>query len=86
MQQFDWEKNIISLYGILSTFNFYKKLQVLNNSIQNEIEKEENKNLNIMRINKPFWFLENIKIENEEENGENVNEIKTLSNKNNKKL
>jgi hypothetical protein len=86
MQQFDWEKNIISLYGILSTFNFYKKLQVLNNSIQNEIEKEENKNLNIMRINKPFWFLENIKIENEEENGENVNEIKTLSNKNNKPL
>ena len=64
------ENYIITLYGIIPKFNFYSKLQNLNNNKQKEKEKNENKELNI-NINMPFWFLNN-----------NNNDIITFSNKN----
>ena len=56
MEKINLEKNVISIYGIISKFNFFKKLQDFNNNIINEKEKD-NENLN-MFINKPFWYLE----------------------------
>ena len=58
MQKIDWEKNIISLYGIISNFNFYKKLQDFNNIIMKEKEKN-NENTNFLKtLNTPFWFID----------------------------
>ena len=53
MQKFNWEKEIISLFGIISNFNFFQKLQNYNNNIR--IEEEKSKKI---IINKPFWYLE----------------------------
>ena len=78
MQQLDWGKNIISLYGIISNFDFYKNLQNLNNYSQKE-GKENIKNFGVTNINKPFWYLEKDK-KNDKKEEENVNYIKTLSN------
>ena len=77
MNQFNLDKNIVSIYGIISDFNFYRKLKYFNNSVLSEKGKN-NKDLN-STINKPFWYLD--KIENE-----NINEIKTLSKSNNEPL
>ena len=85
MEEFDWEKNVISLYGLISNFIFYKKLQSLNNNTQKEIGKEAIKNIGMLNINKPFWYLENKKSSDKKEKGEE-NDIKTLSNKNNEPL
>ena len=40
MQKFNWEKNIISLYGIMPNFTFYSRLEDFNNRIQNEKGKK----------------------------------------------
>ena len=85
MEEFDWEKNVISLYGLISNFNFYKKLQNLNNSSQKETGKEFIINSGMININKPFWYLENKKSNGKKEKGEE-NDIKTLSNQNNEPL
>ena len=61
IQKFNWEKEIISLFGIISNFEFFQKLQNYNNNIR--IEEEKNKKI----INKPYWYLEK---------GENNNDIK----------
>ena len=77
MNKINWKNNIITLYGIMPKFNFYSKLQNLNNNEQKEKEKKEkkenkeNKELNI-NINMPFWFLDN---------NNNNNDIITFSNK-----
>lgn len=60
MQKFNWEKELISLFGIISNFDFYKKLQNYNNNIQLEASKN-----NKIIMNKPFWYL------NEEEGTSN---------------
>ena len=85
MEEFDWEKNVISLYGLISNFNFYKKLQSLNNDSQKDIGKEVIKNIGTIIINKPFWYIENKKSSDKKEKGEE-NDIKTLSNRNNEPL
>ena len=62
IQKFNWEKEIISLFGIISNFEFFQKLQNYNNNIR--IEEEKNKKI----INKPFWYLE------KEENNNDIKE------------
>ena len=52
MQKYNWEKELISLFGIISNFDFYKKLQNYNNNIQIEASKN-----NKIILNKPFWYL-----------------------------
>ena len=49
MEKIDFEKNIISLFGIFSNINFQKKLSVFNTTIQNN--KDNNK-----ETNEPFWY------------------------------
>ena len=53
MQKFDFEKDIFSLFGAISNFNFYKKLQNYNSNIQKEAKKN-----NKIIINKPLWYLD----------------------------
>ena len=78
MQQFNWEKNVISLYGIFSNFNFYQRLTKFNEIVKTERQSKENKDVN---INQPFWYLEKEYIIKEKnENGEEIN-IKTLTSK-----
>ncbi len=77
MNKFNWEKNTITLYGIISNFNFFKKLHDFNNSIQNGKENND-KNIS-MGINKPFWYLEDENNKNIQNGKENENEIQTLS-------
>ena len=57
------EKNVISIYGIISNLNFHQKLSVFNS----DVLKDEN-------VNQPFWFL-NEKYKNINENNE-INENK----------
>ena len=49
MEKIDWDKNIISLFGIFPHLNFQKKLSIFNASIQNC--KDNSKN-----IYEPFWY------------------------------
>ena len=49
MEKIDWEKNIISLFGVFSHINFQKKLSIFNTNIQNS--KDNTKN-----ANEPFWY------------------------------
>ena len=94
MGQFIWEDNIITLYGIISNFNFFQKLQDFNNNNNILIDKIKKYNINIQKddqtkiykdllriINEPFWYLTN-NINAKEEN----NIINTLSNKSNEPL
>ena len=85
MQKFNWEKEIISLYGIIPKFNFFTKLENYNKHIEMEAI-----NRNKLIINKPFWYLEenNEKdfIEDKKEKKEikkpllGINDIKTYIN------
>ena len=75
MQKFNWEKEIISLFGIISNFNFFQKLQNYNNNIR--IEEEKSKKI---IINKPFWYLE------EEEQKSNSNLKDSVNSKNKESL
>ena len=49
MEKIDWEKNIISLFGIFSNFSFQKKLSIFNTSIHNSKDHKD--------INEPFWYF-----------------------------
>ena len=63
------EKNVISIYGIISNLNFHQKLSVFNS----DVLKDEN-------VNQPFWFL-NEKYKNINENNEiNENKINVQNN------
>jgi len=74
MDKFDWEKSIISLFGIFSSNDFLKKL-VNYNSVNQKT------NMNNV-INEPFWYLGNkkgkdlktIDINKEEDDNESENE------------
>ena len=55
MEKVEWEKNIISLFGIMSNVNFHKKLAIFNTNLQNS--KDINKD-----INEPFWYYKNMNI------------------------
>ena len=74
MDKFDWEKSIISLFGIFSSNDFLKKLVNYN-----AVNQKTNMN-NV--INEPFWYLGNkkgkdlktIDINKEEDDNENENE------------
>ena len=72
MQKFNWEKEIISLFGIISNFNFFQKLQNYNNNIR--IEEEKSKKI---IINKPFWYLE----EEEQKSNSSLKDSVNLKNK-----
>ena len=76
IQKFNWEKEIISLFGIISNFEFFQKLQNYNNNIR--IEEEKNKKI----INKPFWYLEKEENNNDikEKEKENLNKKEFLLN------
>jgi hypothetical protein len=77
MQKLNWETNIISLYGIISNFNFYQKLSNFNENIQDENKTESN-------INQPFWYLEKEynTSEKDDNNEETKYGIRTLRNDN----
>ncbi len=49
MEKIDWEKNIISLFGIFSNLSFQKKLSIFNTSLHNSKEHKD--------INEPFWYF-----------------------------
>ena len=74
MDKFDWEKSIISLFGIFSSNDFLKKLVNYN-----AVNQKTNMN-NV--INEPFWYLGNkkgkdlktIDINREEDDNESENE------------
>ena len=58
MDKFDWEKSIISLFGIFSSVDYQKKLINYNNGVTHYNNKKGNKNNNINNnINEPFWYL-----------------------------
>ena len=48
MEKIDWEKNIISLFGIFSNINFQRKLSIFNTTILNSKDNKE--------ANEPFWY------------------------------
>ena len=77
MQKMNWETNIITLYGIISNFDFYQKLSNFNENIQDQNNTESN-------INQPFWYLEKEYNNNQKDdnNGETQNGIRTLRNEN----
>ena len=77
MQKLNWETNIISLYGIITNFNFYQKLSNFNENIQDKDKTE-------FGINQPFWYLEKEynNIEKGDNNGEAQYGIRTLRNEN----
>ena len=74
MDKFDWEKSIISLFGIFSSNDFLKKLVNYN-----AVNQKTNMN-NV--INEPFWYLGNKKVKDlktidinkEEDDNESENE------------
>ena len=72
MDNFDWEKSIISLFGIFSSADYQKKLSNYNNNNCNSNNnKKGNKNKNVNNtINEPFWYLDFKK--GKELNGNNV--------------
>ena len=74
MKKFNWERNVLTLYGIISVLDFREKLQHYNNSSQSLYDN------NLMTINKPFWYIENENNENIQNDKDNEKEIKSLSN------
>ena len=72
MDNFDWEKSIISLFGIFSSVDYQKKLNNYNNNcnLNNNNNKKGNKNNNNLILNEPFWYLDFKK--GKEINGNNV--------------
>ena len=59
MDKFDWEKSVISLFGIFSSIDYQKKLNNYNSSVTHFNNKKGSKNNNNMNnnINEPFWYL-----------------------------
>ena len=71
MEEINLEKNVISLFGVISNLSFHQKLSAFNS----DIFEEEN-----LSANQPFWFFENkykdIKDKSEESDViENLNKI-----------
>ena len=79
MDKFDWEKSVISLFGIFSNDDFQKKLVNYNKINQNNIysnnNSKNNKNNND-NINEPFWYLINKK--GKENNINGINTMKRI--------
>ena len=79
MDKFDWEKSVISLFGIFSNNDFQKKLVNYNKINQNNIysnnNSKNNKNNND-NINEPFWYLINKK--GKENNINGINTMKRI--------
>ena len=77
MEKIDWDKNIISLFGVFPHLIFQKKLSIFNTSIQNC--KDNSKD-----INEPFWyykdkyFISNNKFDSGCESLLKLNELKKL--------
>mgnify|MGYP002868791295 CR=1 FL=1 len=59
MDKFDWEKSVISLFGIFSSIDYQKKLNNYNSSVTHFNNKKGSKNNNNINnnINEPFWYL-----------------------------
>jgi len=73
MDKFDWEKSVISLFGIFSSNDYQKKLANYNNSLNQSNNKKGNKNNNIYnKINEPFWYLVYKKGKENNTNGNNI--------------
>ena len=85
MEKIDWEKNIISLFGVFPLLNFQKKLSIFNTSMQNG--KDNSKD-----INEPFWYYKDKtlntynKVDSGCESLLKLNELKKLINPINKSL
>ena len=79
MDKFDWEKSVISLFGIFSNNDFQKKLVNYNKNSQNNFygnnNSKNNKNNND-NINEPFWYLFNRK--GKENNINGINTMKRI--------
>ena len=79
MEEINLEKNVISLFGVISNLSFHQKLSVFNSDIF-EIPN--------LSVNQPFWFFENkykdIKDQSEEsdviENLNTINNFNTYKN------
>ena len=75
MEEINLEKNVISLFGVISNLSFHQKLSAFNS----DIFEEEN-----LSVNQPFWFFENkykdIKDKSEESDViENLNKINNFN-------
>ena len=71
MEEINLEKNVISLFGVISNLSFHQKLSAFNSDIFEEAN---------LSVNQPFWFFENkykdIKDKSEESDViENLNKI-----------
>lgn len=73
MDKFNFEKEIISLFGIIPKLNFYEKLKNYNINIQKEAAKS-----NKIIINKPFWYLEEDESIKEDSNTNIINKDKKV--------
>ena len=54
MQNFQWDKEIISLFGSITHFEFYSKLKNYNDYIKSEKAKN-----NTIIKNQPLWYIDN---------------------------
>ena len=78
MDKFDWQKSVISLFGIFSKVDYQKKLVNYNNLNRNNSSKSGNKNSNINNIkNEPFWYLL-YKKGNENNSGKDIYTMKRI--------
>ena len=78
MDKFDWQKSVISLFGIFSKVDYQKKLVNYNNLNRNNSSKSGNKNSNINNNkNEPFWYLL-YKKGNENNSGKDIYTMKRI--------
>ena len=78
MDKFDWQKSVISLFGIFSKVDYQKILVNYNNLNRNNSSKSGNKNSNINNNkNEPFWYLL-YKKGNENNSGKDIYTMKRI--------
>ena len=82
MDKFDWEKSVISLFGIFSNNDFQKKLvnyNRINQNSNNNSKNNKNNQNNNDNINEPFWYLINKKgKDNNIINSNGINSMKRI--------
>ena len=82
MDKFDWEKSVISLFGIFSNNDFQKKLvnyNRINQNSNNNSKNNKNNQNNNDNINEPFWYLINKKgKDNNNINSNGINSMKRI--------